>query len=145
MGERRELPPSSSLPPPTAKGGTHPPWGVGPPARWAESDFPTAINFLLPPSPPSMFIAVVTAMSYKGSKEWKIFQNFEKVLNRISRPASSNWLSDISNIELVPPLPHLQCIVLPLPPARFFSAPNQPPPSFNFFPFYPFRTIQTFM
>ena len=44
VGGGRELPPSSSLPSPTAKAGTHPACGVGPRARWAESDFPTAIN-----------------------------------------------------------------------------------------------------
>ena len=37
-------------PPPTAKGGTYPPWGMGPPTWWAEPNFPTAKNKRPPPA-----------------------------------------------------------------------------------------------
>ena len=50
VGGRGKLPPPPFPPPPTAKGGTHPTCGVGPPARWADSYFPRVSNIASPPT-----------------------------------------------------------------------------------------------
>ena len=47
---------------PTAKGGTHPPWGVGPRAWCPESNFPTAKNKRPPSRRLLPLLTVVTAM-----------------------------------------------------------------------------------
>ena len=55
-------------PPPTAKGGTHPTCGVGPPARWADSYFPRVSNIASPPT--TTVDTLVTGMPVMGVGWW---------------------------------------------------------------------------